>query len=128
MKRKHAGHIGRAFQFVIAVAGFAVFAGCSQESADRAAKAVEQAPGTLERSAERSAAVLDDASITAKVKTALVVEPDLKGLQIDVDTSQNVVTLSGTVASESARERAGTIAKGIEGVKDVKNNLLVKAS
>ena len=102
--------------------------GCSQESADRAANAVEKAPAQMERQAERAAVALDDASITAKIKSALIAEPGLKGLAIDVDTKQNVVTLNGTVASEAARSDAERVAKQVEGVTEVKNNLLVKAS
>ena len=109
-------------------AGALVLVGCSQESADRAAKAVENAPAQLERQAERAAVVLDDASVTAKVKSALIADPNLKGLSIDVDTSQNVVTLNGTVQTEAARSDAERVAKQVEGVREVKNNLLVKGS
>jgi hyperosmotically inducible protein len=104
----------------------AILVGCSQETADRAATAVENAPAQVERGAERAVTVMDDASITAKVKTALIAEPDLKGMAIDVDTAQNVVTLNGTVASDAVRERAERIAKEVEGVKEVRNQLLVK--
>ena len=109
-------------------AGALVVAGCSQESADRAAKAVENAPAQVERQAERAAVVLDDASVTVKVKSALIADPNLKGLAIDVDTTQNVVTISGTVATEAARGDAERVAKQVEGVREVKNNLLVKGS
>lgn len=87
-----------------------------------------EVPPAVEKRVEQAGAVIDDASITAKVKTALVAEPDLSGLAIDVDTSQNVVTLNGTVATDAARDQAERVAKGVEGVKEVKNNLLVKAS
>lgn len=108
--------------------GALLVAGCSQESADRAAKAVEGAPAKIERQAERAAVVLDDAAITAKVKTALIADPNLKGLSIDVDTQQNIVTLNGTVASDAARTDAERVAKQVEGVREVKNNLLVKGT
>ena len=107
------------------IAASAILVGCSQESADKAAKAVENAPSQIERGAERAVAAVDDASITAKVKTALIAAPDLKGLAIDVDTVQNVVTLNGTVPSDDVRSRAERIAKEVEGVKEVKNFLLV---
>jgi len=70
--------------------------------------------------------VLDDAGITAKVKTALIAEPGLSGLAIDVDTSGNVVSLHGSVASDAARANAERVARAVGGVKDVKNNLTVK--
>ena len=106
----------------------AILVGCSQETADRAATAVEKVPGQVEQGTERAVTVMDDATITAKVKSAFIAEPDLSGMAIDVDTAQNVVTLNGTVASDAVRERAERIAKGIEGVKEVRNQLLVKAS
>ena len=56
---------------------------------------------------------------------ALIAAPDLKGLAIDVDTVQNVVTLNGTVSSEDARSRAERVAKEVEGVQEVRNLLLV---
>jgi hyperosmotically inducible protein len=117
-----------------------VLSACGRDRADTAQTAPSQQPGVqLERSAEKAAAdagralekagaVLDDASVTAKVKTALIAEPGLSGMAIDVDTSQNVVTLNGTVASDDLRQRAERVARGIEGVKEVKNNLTVKAS
>ena len=108
--------------------GALLIAGCSQESADRAAKAVENVPAQVERQAERAAVVIDDATITSKVKTALIADPNLKGLSIDVDTQQNVVTLNGTVASDTARTDAERVAKQVEGVREVKNNLLVKGT
>ena len=109
-----------------AVLALAVTAACSRESREDAAKAVEKLPAQAERQLERAAGVLDDATVTAKVKRALIAEPNLKGLAIDVDTSKNVVTLSGTVASEQARADAERIAKQVEGVTEVKNNLEVK--
>lgn len=102
--------------------------GCGREGQDaaQASKAAAEAVAAqAERQIEKAGVVLDDAAVTAKVKTALVIAPDLKGLAIDVDTLRNVVTLSGTVASEGLRQQAETIAKGVDGVQDVKNNLMV---
>ena len=77
----------------------------------------------IERQVENAGAALDDASITGKVKAALIADPRVKGFSIDVDTKENVVTLNGAVASAEAREQAVQIAKSVSGVKDVKNNL-----
>ena len=111
---------------LLVVLALALVAGCSQETADRAAKAVENAPGQMERQAERSLAVLDDVTVTTKVKAALIAEPNLKGFAIDVDTAQNVVTLTGTVQSDDARAAAERVTKQVEGVKEVRNNITVK--
>ncbi len=102
--------------------------GCGREGQDaaQASKAAAALAAQAERQIEKAGVVLDDAAVTAKVKTALVVSPDLKGLAINVETLRNVVTLSGTVASEGVRQQAETMAKGVDGVQDVKNNLMVK--
>ena len=71
---------------------------------------------------------VDDAAITTKVKTALMAEPGLRSLEIDVDTRDNVVTLNGTVDSQEKKQRAMQIAQGVDGVKSVSDNLVVKSS
>ena len=101
---------------------------CTPESTDKAARAAENVSEQAERGLERAAAVFDDATITAKVKTALLAQPQLKGLAIDVDTSQNVVSLNGIVDSDEARTEAARVASQVAGVREVKNNLHVKKS
>ena len=73
---------------------------------------------------ETSGEYVDDATITTKVKASIVNELGMKG--IGVETMQNVVQLSGFVDSPQIKARAGEIARGISGVKDVKNNLIVR--
>ena len=68
---------------------------------------------------------IDDAWITTKVKWFFIGEDALKGSDINVDTSQNVVTLKGTVASAAGKARAEELAKDTEGVKRVVNNLTI---
>jgi hyperosmotically inducible protein len=72
--------------------------------------------------------VLEDGVITTKVKTALLADPDVKGLAIDVDTKNGVVTLKGTADKASAMDRAAQIARDTSGVKSVDNQLVVKTS
>jgi hyperosmotically inducible protein len=67
-----------------------------------------------------------DAAVTAKVKTALLADTDVKGLQIDVDTRNGVVTLNGTADNQANMTKAQTIARNIDGVKSVENKLTVK--
>ncbi len=69
---------------------------------------------------------LDDKVITAKVKAAIVEDPGVKALQIKVESYEGVVQLSGFVDSPEQISRAGEIAKGVEGVKSVKNDLIVR--
>jgi osmotically-inducible protein OsmY len=71
---------------------------------------------------------IDDATITARVKTALLNDPQVGGLRIDVDTTLGVVTMSGVVRSQSEAERAVQLARGITGVRDVKSTLQVNPS
>jgi hyperosmotically inducible protein len=67
-----------------------------------------------------------DGWITTKVKTSFVGEDALDDSDIDVDTNNGVVTLTGTVASEAGRARAVAIAKKIDGVKSVKDELRIE--
>jgi osmotically-inducible protein OsmY len=69
---------------------------------------------------------IDDATITTRVKTALLNDPDVGGLRIDVDTFKGVVTLSGAVKSVAERDKAIAIARRIGGVTDVKSTLQIQ--
>jgi osmotically-inducible protein OsmY len=69
---------------------------------------------------------IDDATITTRVKTALLNDPDVGGLRIDVDTFKGVVTLSGAVKTAAERDKAIGIAKRIGGVTDVKSTLQIQ--
>jgi Fe-S cluster biogenesis protein NfuA len=71
---------------------------------------------------------IDDAGITAAVKSKLAAEKIATVTRIDVDTNQGVVALNGTVQSEAMRVRAGELAREVKGVRDVVNNLRVQAS
>jgi osmotically-inducible protein OsmY len=68
---------------------------------------------------------IDDATITARVKTTLLNDPDVAGLRIDVDTFKGVVTLSGAVKSPIERDKAVAVARRVGGVRDVKSTLQV---
>ncbi len=70
--------------------------------------------------------VVDDTVITTKVKTALLADSDVKGLDVNVDTSKAVVTLNGAVNNQTQIDRAGKLATDVPGVKSVINNLTIK--
>jgi hyperosmotically inducible protein len=70
---------------------------------------------------------ISDGWITAKLKAKFADETLLKDSKINVDTSDRVVTLKGTVVSAAAKERAKAIAGGTEGVSRVVDELIVKA-
>ncbi len=69
---------------------------------------------------------IDDTVITTKVKAAIFDDPDLKVMQISVETRQGIVQLSGFVNSAQDVRRAGEVARGVAGVESVKNDLIVK--
>ena len=81
---------------------------------------------TSSRTSESTGQYVDSATITAKVKAAILKEPGLKSLQIEVETFKDVVQLSGFVNSPEAKSRAGQVAAGVSGVKSVRNDLVVK--
>lgn len=67
------------------------------------------------------------AALTTKVKTALASDVGLRTVtSIDVDSADGVVTLKGKVDSADAKKKAGEIAKKVDGVKSVKNQLRVE--
>jgi osmotically-inducible protein OsmY len=70
---------------------------------------------------------IDDKAITAKVKAALLKDPEVKALQVNVDTYNGVVQLSGFVDNEKQISQAAKVAGSVEGVKSVKNDLVVRA-
>ena len=71
---------------------------------------------------------IDDATITARVKTALLNDPQVGGMKIDVDTTLGVVTMSGIVKTRAEEQRAIQLARGIGGVRDVRSTLQVEPS
>jgi len=68
----------------------------------------------------------DDTTITTKVKAAIFEDTTLKTLQINVETRDGVVQLAGFVDSAQNVKRAAEVARGVKGVKSVKNDLIVK--
>lgn len=79
----------------------------------------EQPPTTRDDSRQDATSATGDAWITAKVKAALLADTDVRGLALDVDTKNGVVTLRGTAVTQAEIDSAKKIAKGIEGVRDV---------
>ncbi len=93
-------------------------------SAMLAVATVGCAPSATSRTAGTT---MDDASITARVKTEIAKEQGLgEALSINVDTYRGVVSLNGFVDSEEQINKAMTCARRVSGVTEVKNNLSVK--
>jgi len=75
---------------------------------------------------ESTGQYIDNSVITTKVKSAIFNEPTLKSLQIDVESFKGEVQLSGFVDSAQSVKKAGEVARSVEGVVSVKNDLVVK--
>lgn len=69
---------------------------------------------------------VDDSVITAKVKAAVFNEPTLKSAEINVETFKGAVQLSGFVSSQAAINKAAELARGVKGVRSVKNDMRIK--
>lgn len=90
-----------------------------------AQQAVSDAEMSASRAADTTARVSTDMAITAKVNAALVADDKLKATQINVDTREGQVTLTGKAPDAQSRERASTLASAVDGVKQVNNQLIV---
>lgn len=78
------------------------------------------------RTQEGTGGYVDDSVITTKVKAAIFNDPTLKVNEINVETFKGVVQLSGFVSSRADIDKAVEVARGITGVKSVKNDMRVK--
>jgi len=103
------GKLSRILLLLVCIGLTATFTGC-------AATPKQQSTGQY----------IDDSVITTKVKAAVFDDATLKTLQITVETYKGVVQLSGFVDSAQSAARAGEVARRVEGVTEVKNDLRVK--
>ena len=95
---------------------------------DKAQSGVESAGQKVDSSMNKVGNFMDDSTLTAKVKAALVDHDSIKSTDISVKTDQKVVTLSGFVESQAQAEEAVKVAKGVEGVTSVSDKLHVRDS
>lgn len=79
-----------------------------------------------DRTTRSTGQVIDDSTITTKVKSALIADPEVKGTQMQVAVYKGVVQLSGFVDRPADAQRAVAVAQSVGGVKEVQNNLRVK--
>lgn len=114
---------------ILSVAGLAACDSSTQSTARTVGDNVEQAARTtgsaVGNAAERTGQAISDAAITTRIKTAMVAEKGLETMRIDVDTADGVVTLTGDVRNQANRDRAGAIARNMDGVREVRNDLKV---
>lgn len=96
------------------------------DASKKISEAADKIGKKLEEQGEKASMTIDDAEITTKIKAAIFTEPGLKTLQISVDTIKGVVTLSGSVDSLPSSDRVKALAGAVAGVKEVKNQLVIK--
>ncbi len=99
----------------------------ARKASATAETALREAGNGLEKAADKTGAAVDDASITAAVKSSFVKEPGLSATAIEVSTDKGIVTLKGSVDTDLARKNAIQIATGVEGVRGVTDKLNVKS-
>lgn len=75
---------------------------------------------------ETAGQYVDDTSVTSRVKSAIIQDPNLKARQIHVETFQGIVQLSGFIDSSKEKMRVEALVLGTTGVKSVKNDLIVR--
>jgi osmotically-inducible protein OsmY len=115
-----------------AALGLSLMTGCDQRNShETVGQALDRTTEKLKVGAKEASNetrdVLQDAALTAKVKSAIFAEPGLKTLQINVDTKDAVATLAGSVDSEKDRQRATQTAGAVAGVRQVEDKLQVKS-
>ena len=93
-------------------------AGANKSDKEKSTASKRESPG----------AYVDDAVITTKVKAAVLEEPSLKSAEINVETFKGVVQLTGFVRSRADINKAVEVAKGVKGVKSVKNDMILKGT
>jgi hyperosmotically inducible protein len=126
----------RAFFIVFLMVFVLGMAGCQQEgtaektgqkvdqTAEKAGKQIEGAKEAVVEKAAKVEEYMDDSAITAKIKAQILSDALLKVSQINVTTTNGVVSLSGTVDSQQSIDRALEIARSVKDVKSVENGLV----
>lgn len=103
-------------------AGMVTLSGCNR---DVAVSTPAAAPSTTSSTTSMGTDV-DDTMVTTKVKAALLADDDVKGLDIKVETRKGMVMLSGFVDSSAQIDRAISVTRKVEGVKNTENNMTVR--
>jgi hyperosmotically inducible protein len=115
-------------------------AGCQQEgTAEKAGKKIDKAVEKMEEKsqdagkaiedkAEKAGVYIDDSAITAQIKAEILSDPLLKVAQINVTTTNGMVSLSGVVDTQQSMDRALEIARSVKHVKSVESRLVVSGA
>ncbi len=95
-------------------------------STDKAREVGAQVGETAAVAANQAKNALENGAITAKIKSKMTLDDTLEAMKIDVDTSNGVVTLSGTLDTDAQRQRALQLARETDGVRQVVDHLKVR--
>ncbi|MFS0753587.1 BON domain-containing protein [Noviherbaspirillum sp. 1P10PC] len=101
-------------------------AAAANNAAAAANNAASAAGAAAANATDKAGDALGDSAITGKVKAALLADAEVKGTDINVETNKGDVMLSGFVESQAQIDKAATLAKNIDGVKQVSNKLEIK--
>ena len=107
----------RLLVLIVSVTGVLSFTGCNKTQEDASKSATGTTVGTE----------IDDSIITAKVKSKLLADQDIKGFDLKVETHKGDVLLSGFVDNQAQIDHAIMITRSIEGVKNVDNKVGLKS-
>ena len=116
---------GKQYGIPLDWAGAAIYFNKDMVKAETKEKSAHAKEETKEKTGAATEAT-SDAGVTAAVKSKLLGDTKVSGLAIDVDTKDNVVTLSGKVHSATEKNEAVRLAKGTHGVKRVVDNLTIQ--
>jgi len=123
----HYGKPMMAATIVTALLAAGPLAAAAQTMKEKAESKMEEAKDKAKATGQSAKTMASDSWITSKTKIALFADERVKGRQVSVDTQKGVVHLRGKVDSEEAKTAAADVAKNIEGVQSVKNDLQVVA-
>jgi osmotically-inducible protein OsmY len=115
----------KALAFALSVAFAFALAACSSDGSKSSGSS--SSGGTGSSTSDQIKQDAKDATLTTKVKSALAADVGLSTLKIDVDSAGSTVTLKGTVDSADKKQRAEEVARKVDGVATVRNQLQVKA-
>jgi hyperosmotically inducible protein len=97
-------------------------------AADTGESKTQEAKDWTANKADHAKQATSDSAVTTKVKAAFVKDSTLSATAIHVTTKNGVTTLTGTVPSSAQKSQAATVAKQIDGVKSVNNNIKVSST
>ncbi|RMF77996.1 MAG: BON domain-containing protein [Nitrospirae bacterium] len=100
--------------------------GCAAAAVGVGAGAGVAAGVASAQSGKSAGEIVDDSILAARVKAELLKSPVVRGLNIDVDVDLGVVYLNGVATSRREVEEAVRLARSVKGVRQVKNNLIVR--